>query len=81
MMHLMPNGTIDPLVAKTMTKTVMMPFQVRNAINNQHSTKSIAKAMLKIASAAAISIGIRAWSFHTICRGGNYLNHIPTIKR
>jgi hypothetical protein len=37
--------------------------------------------MLKIASSAAISIGIRARRFNSIRRSSDHLDHIPAIKR
>lgn len=73
------NGAIDPLVAKTMTKTVMMPFQVRNAINNQNSTKSIARAMLKLAS--GIAIGTRKLGHSKSHGGGIVSKDIDTSRQ
>lgn len=51
-------GALDRLVAQKRTKNVMMPFQVRNALYNQQTMKSLSRAMLKIAS--DIAVGTRS---------------------
>ena len=56
------NYTIDPSTLSRMalhglSKTVLMPFQVRNALISQHAMKPLLQAFLK--NAAAIAIGKR----------------------
>ncbi len=47
-------STTSPIAMQEMVKTVLMPFQVRNALFNQKAMKPLLQAMLKHASAIAI---------------------------
>lgn len=64
--------TVSPVTLHEMTKTVLMPFQVRNVLINQRAMKPLLNAVLKHAS--AIAIGKRGLTGHRQ-EGGDSMAH------
>jgi len=64
--------TVSPVALHEMSKTVLMPFQVRNVLINQRAMKPLLNAVLKHAS--AVAIGKRGLSGHRQ-EGGSTMAH------
>jgi hypothetical protein len=68
--------TVSPVVLHEMSKTVLMPFQIRNRLIDQKALKPLFKAVMK--HAAAVATGSRALGKLKNAHGGSEMTDVQT---